>query len=112
MAAFHTKTSKKGETIYYSLVEKQSERGLSYNQRLFILLEGHYFGYTKDYDKRNLGAFDVNKLKVQVPLQDLRKIVPKDDKLALYINQYEKGKLKSVKWTFKMATEALAFSWL
>ena len=34
-----------GETIYFSLVEKQSERGFSLNKRIFLMLENQFICY-------------------------------------------------------------------
>ena len=84
-----TKVTKKGETIYFSLSEKESDKKLKFNERLFFYLENQFFGYVSTFDKNNLSDYcDPRKLKKKVPLQDLRRIIPKGNILNLYINEY------------------------
>lgn len=32
-------------TVFMTIVEKQSDTGITKNKRLFVLVEGNYFGY-------------------------------------------------------------------
>jgi hypothetical protein len=65
-----------GDVVYYSIVEKESEKGLSFNKRLFFLMENQFFGYlssSKD-DFAFTHQYFIDNAKVYIELRNLTKI--------------------------------------
>lgn len=106
------KVSNNGDRMYYSLVEKNSESGIRYNERLLVLVEEKYLGYVTDFNSKNLASSCVaKKIRKKVALKDIRRVSAKDRSLTILINMLEDDKRKSVKWLFRISSPKIATEW-
>ena len=64
------KTSENGERMYYSLVEKDSETGFRFNDRILVMVEEKFLGYITEFDAKDIDAScELKNIKKQVPLK-------------------------------------------
>lgn len=109
MDIFHTSRLDNDNTVYFSVVEKESERKFSMNKRLLLMLDNYYLCYfsqpnidfplTNEYVEKNA--------KLKVPLQQINKVVDKHEDKKIIINFwiYEKSKRLEKSWTLKFSND-------
>ena len=95
-----------------SIVEKENESGIKFNERLFVVLHGQFFGYISQVkmneDPMNI---DVQTAKVKIPIKDLAQVETDHDIIQIKFTQKIEGKLFPKEWILRVASAKMANFW-
>lgn len=95
-----------------SIVEKENESGISYNERLFILVHDSYFGYlSKVKINEQPDKIKIEEAKVKIPIKNLYIAEAVDNMLRIKFTHEVDGKLVPKEWIFRITTARLAQLW-
>lgn len=98
------------KTIFMSITEKESDLGISFNKRLFLLIKNDRFGYISNFkESDNPEDVDISKCKVLVENKRITTDAERNKNvIVINFTVVEDKKKIAKKWTLKMATEELA----
>lgn len=103
-----------GRYFKASIVQKESDLGLTFNQRLLILVEGAFFGYISKYvETEDPSKIDLSKCKESIPTKHITAVDRAKDTICIkfYIVEKTTNKKISKKYVLKFSTEKLAITW-
>ena len=102
-----------GEAVFFSVTEKDSERGLTSNSRLFLMLQNKFVCYFSSPSQQFPLTLEHihSEAKMVVPLNQIYKLNFKKTVLDLYFWLYQNGKRMQKNWTLTMASEELLTEW-
>jgi hypothetical protein len=101
------------EALYYvSILEKENDSGIMYNERLFFLLPEKYIGYISDVKADDPPSkIKFEKSKISIPITQLRSFVLNERELHIKVVQSDGARKLEKDWNLRMASPALAKKW-
>ena len=101
------------DTVFFSIVTKDSERGLTSNKRILFMVQNRFICYhsspTLDFPLSL--EYIKGKAKLVVPMNHIYKLNFKGSGLDVYFWVYQDGKRMERFWKFQMEVETLALQW-
>jgi hypothetical protein len=103
-------TTLHGFKVAWSILEKENESGLMFNDRVFFIEPMVQFGYLSDA-KSLPSADSLTKAKTKVPINNIRNVLVNERQINLKFVVEDGTRLLEKSWILRAATEGLAKSW-
>jgi hypothetical protein len=98
--------------LCYSLVEKEGEKKMTFNERLLVLHSHGWIGYCSKLESSAIIPFTSESklplVKAKIPLEDIKTHELKANVLSITFREITQ---KEKTWTFKFSTHNLGFQW-
>jgi hypothetical protein len=102
----------KGSLYYVSIVEKENDSGIMYNDRTFFLLPEKTIGYLSDAKIDDPPErLDFDKAKILIPISQIKTVVVLEKELHIKLVQAEASKKIEKDWILRMSSAGLAKKW-
>lgn len=85
-------TTHNGRTIFFSIVEKENDSGILYNDRIFFLLPEVHIGYLSESNYELISTLNFDKYKAIIPIANVKVLAIMEKELRIKFVTMEDNK--------------------